>query len=233
MKAFVLTLALSLACVLFSGKATAGEGFELAKPVVNALSAGTYHVKYRNNPANFVPVTVYNVKGGMVVTYLEMQAHVRRLSRDGDLYVIDDKIQIMEVYQGRAVVPLMFGRGPYTFAGKGEKVMEGKALRYEEAVADDGVTLRFFFEDSKSLFSRSPVLSVIEAIRPEGKGRALFFITGFTSLVQDKQFEVPKEYTVRKTLQQLREDADKGKMPDDPVDKMLLDIGKTNPKEKK
>ena len=187
--------ALVLTGLFFAGNAFAEEGFELAKSVVDALSAGTYYLKYRQNPADFAPVTVYNVKDGMVVSFSERVPQPRNLSRDGDWYVINDDNKIMEIYEGRATPP-MFGRGPYVFAGRGEKTEGDKTLRYEEAVLGDGTTVRFFFEDTVRYLLKVSVLSQIELTRPGAERSAFFFVTEFGASVRDSLFDVPKYYTV-------------------------------------
>jgi hypothetical protein len=208
-------------------RASADEGFELAKSVVDALSSGTYSFSYKNNPASFAPITVYSTKDGMVVTYSERQPHPRHLSRDGDLYVINDSNRIMEIHEGRGQPPMpFFGAGPYKFAGRGEETEEEKTLRFEEAAMDDGTKLRFFFEDSEQLlFFKIPVLARIEVFTPGSEeARAVFFTAMFSDQVQDRLFEVPTNYELRKTLQQLKQDAAEGKMPDDPVDRMVIQM---------
>ena len=49
----------------------AGDNFELARSAVDILPTGTFYVKYSYRPESFSPVTVYNVKDGMVATYSE------------------------------------------------------------------------------------------------------------------------------------------------------------------
>ena len=208
-----LVLALALVGSLFVGRAFAAEDFTLAKPVIDALSSGTYQLKYRQNPANFVPVTVYSVKDGMVVSFSEKQPQVRNLYRDDTLYVISDTSRSMDVHQGRTASPI-FGRGPYNFAGRGEDTEKDKTLRWEKATLNDGITLRFLFAGS--------ALNRIELLRPDAKG-VHFFITGFRATVNDRLFEVPA-YEVRKSLQQLKEEAQAGKMPNNPADRMAVQL---------
>lgn len=229
--------ALVLVGSFFAGEAFADEDFDLAKSVVDILSTGAYYVKYRENPANFVPVRVYSVKDGMVATYLEKNSQHRDLSRGGDLYRIDDQSKIMEIHEGRGN-PSMFGSAPYTFAGRGEKEEGDQVLRYEEAVMDDGRMLRFFFSDSETTpspafddfwtmmrsFSGGSALAQIEIVSSDGRG-FLLFITEFGAIVTDNRvFNVPQWYDVRKTFQQLKQDAQEGIMPDDPVDRLMIQM---------
>ena len=218
-----LILLLTLLCCAFvfvapkaeaaSGRAPAAEDFALAKSVVDALSSGTYQLKYRQNPANVVPITVYSAKDGMVVSFSEKQPQVRNLYRDDSLYVISDTARLMDVHQGRASSPI-FGRGPYSFAGRGEETEGDKTLHWEKAALNDGITLRFLFAGSS--------LNRIELLRPNVKGTH-FFITGFSARVNDRLFDVPP-YEVRKSLQQLKEEAKAGKMPDNPADRMAVQL---------
>ena len=208
-----LVLALVVAGSLFANGASAAEDFVLAKSVIDALSSGTYQLKYRQNPANFVPIKVYSVKDGMVVEFSEKQPQTRHLHRDDTWYVISDTARSMDVHQGRANSPI-FGRGPYSFAGRGEETEGDKTLHWEKAALNDGITLRFLFVGSS--------LNRIERLRPNGKG-AHFFITGFSARVNDWLFDVPA-YEVRKSLQQLKEEAKAGKMPDNPADRMAVQL---------
>ncbi|MCL1940944.1 MAG: ankyrin repeat domain-containing protein [Synergistaceae bacterium] len=204
---------------VFASGAPEEEGFDLARSVVDILSTGTYYLKYSYRPESFNPVTVYNVKDGMVVAYSEKVPQTRSLYLGGDLYVISDASRTMEIYEEHSV-PKMLGRAPYKFTGRGEEEVWDKILPYEEASADDGTTLRFFFDGSK--------LTAIKIATTDGKG-ALFFIPhellrpGFGAQVADRLFEVPKSYTVRKSFEQMKREAREGIMPDNPADRILIE----------
>jgi hypothetical protein len=211
----------------------AAADFDLAKPVVEILSKGTFYVKYKKmKNITFDPATVYNKRPGMTVTYSEKQPNVRYVDRDDKIYTIDDKSKIMEIRSFGGKTPFTFEPRVYQFAGSGEETTDGKTYSYEDASYSDGdLILRLVFDDGK--------LDAIRLVQPDGENLYMFpavmeFGSGALDLYRsadlrlfesgDGLFEIPKDYEVRKTLQQLKEDAKQGKMPDNPEDKIAVQL---------
>jgi hypothetical protein len=212
--------------------AQAAEDFDLAKPVVEILSKGTFYVKYRmRKDMTFLLPTVYNKRPGMEVSYSEGQPNVRFLTRDGLVYSIDDEAKITEI-RPRVGETFTFEPRAYQFAGSGEETTDGKTYRYEDAAYSGGdAVLRLVFDGGK--------LDAVRTVQPDGKISYPFpvvleFGSGALDLYRnaalrlpdngDRLFEIPKDYEVRKSLQQMKEEAKEGKMPDNPPDKIAVQL---------
>jgi hypothetical protein len=192
-------------------------GFNLAEPVVKILSNGAVYVKFKGNPANFAPVTVYNAKDGMVATHSENTPANRYVHRDGQLYTIDDESRGIDIRPDDKFKPF-FVPGGYTFAGNGEEEWGGKILSYEDAMNADGMTLRLMFDGGQLAAIR------VKQAESEGFSPAFPFVLDFGGKVKDSVFEIPEGYTVRKSIEQMKEDAKRGIEPDDPVDRLALQM---------
>jgi hypothetical protein len=148
------------------------------------------------------------------------------------LYVSDDKETLMQIHPVK--ISSAFAPGAYRFAGSGEETKDGKTFQYEDAEYFDGsAVLRLTFGGGK-------LESIVRTVQPGGGVTHRFpFITEFgpgvldlhaNALVRsvpdggDRLFEIPEGYEVRKTIQQLKEEAKQGKKPDDPMDKLALQM---------
>jgi hypothetical protein len=213
----LLAVFFTVAVLAFHPPAEADEGFKLAKDVIDILSKGTFRLEFRTHPTLPVaPVRVYNVKGGVSGEYTKQNADYRSVYSGGQLYSIDDKSKVMEIRPVTdSLSDALPAPGDFRFAGRGEEQSGGKKLPYEDATDSKGVTWRFVFDGAK--------LAAIERKASDGAFRLVYpAVQNFSAGAEAGKLEIPKGYTVRKTLERMKEDAAKGIWPDDPVDKLAL-----------
>jgi hypothetical protein len=203
MKKSRLFLYAAIALVLFVSAGGAQDGqnaqknFKLAEAFVKLLSGGEYYVKYQTRPNDILKPQIQAVKDGMAATLSEGNPDARNLSRDGNLYAVNDKTIQADVRAGKGQPPALPG-GEYKFIAAGEEKYIDETLPYEEATTPDEKTVRFFFKESKSmLVFKSMSLCGVMIGRDDGGFGYLFPVVLETGKTYRKgMFDIPESYAL-------------------------------------